>query len=84
MSSIYLCALHSGEAASWLARTADIFDDNIFSLIKMPLESLEISALPVNVDEGDKINLTAADVDSFDVARYDNRKKWKESEIHTL
>lgn len=42
-----------------------MFDDNIFFLIKMPLESVEISR--VNV-EGDNINLTAADVDSFDVA----------------
>jgi hypothetical protein len=42
-----------------------MFDDSIFFLIKMPLESVEISR--VNV-EGDNINLTAADVDSFDVA----------------
>lgn len=43
----------------------DMFDDNIFFLIKMPLESGEISRVNVG---GDNINLTAADVDSFDVA----------------
>lgn len=43
----------------------DMFDDNIFFPIKMPLESVEISR--VNV-EADNINLTAAVVDSFDVA----------------
>lgn len=43
----------------------DMFDDNIFFPIKMPLESVEISL--VN-GEADNINLTAAVVDSFDVA----------------
>lgn len=44
-------------------RPDDMLDDNIFFLIKMPLESVDVSR--VNV-EGDNINLTAAD--SFDVA----------------
>lgn len=60
-----------------MVRADDMFDDNIFFLIKMPLESVEISR--VNV-EGDNINLTAADVDSFDVAveRRERRRKRKE------
>jgi hypothetical protein len=56
-----------------------MFAGNIFFLIKMPLESVEISR--VNVD-GDNINLTAAVVDSFDVAvvRERRRKIWKKIE----
>lgn len=42
-----------------------MFEDKIFFLIKMPLESAGISRV---VAEGDNINLTAADVESFDVA----------------
>lgn len=57
-------------------RADDMLDDNIFFLIKMPLESEEISR--VNV-EGDNINLTAADVDSFDVAVW-SASEMKESE----
>jgi len=48
-----------------MAIVDDIFDDNIFFLIKMPLES-DVEFCCVNV-EGDNINLAAADVDSFDV-----------------
>lgn len=48
-----------------MVRADDTFGANVLFLIKMPLESVEISR--VNV-EGDNINLTAADVDSFDVA----------------
>lgn len=43
----------------------DMFGGDEFFLIKMPLESVEISR--VNVD-GDNINLTSAVVESFDVA----------------
>lgn len=50
----------------------DMFNDNIFFLIKMLLESAGISR--VNV-EGDNINLTAADVDSFDVAAERHRAR---------
>jgi predicted ThiF/HesA family dinucleotide-utilizing enzyme len=42
-----------------------MFVSDEFLLIKMPVESVEISR--VNVD-GDNINLTAGDVESFDVA----------------
>lgn len=48
-------------------RADDMLGDNIFFLIEMLLEFVEISC--VNV--GDNINLTAADVDSFDVAMRD-------------
>ena len=63
-------------------RADDMFDDNIFFLIKMPLEFVEISRVNVG---GDNINLTAADVDSFDVAvcgaKYGVREmKWWEKE----
>lgn len=43
----------------------NMFEDEIFFLIKMPLESAGISRV---VAEEDNINLTAADVESFDVA----------------
>jgi predicted nuclease with TOPRIM domain len=49
-----------------------MFAGDEFFLIKMPLESVEISR--VNVD-GDNINLTAADVDSFDVAAVERRRE---------
>jgi hypothetical protein len=49
-----------------------MFAGDEFFLIKMPLESVEISR--VNVD-GDNINLTAADVDSFDVAAVEWRRE---------
>lgn len=42
-----------------------MFEDKVFFLIKMPLESAGNSRV---IAEGDNINLTAADVDSFDVA----------------
>ena len=48
-----------------MGKTDDMFACDEFFLIKMPPELVEISR--VNVDE-DNINLTAADVDSFDVA----------------
>lgn len=65
-----------GKADSRRGGADDMFDDNIFFLIKMPLESGEISR--VNV-EGDNINLTAAVVDSFDVAveRQPHGERWR-------
>lgn len=55
----------------------DMFASDEFFLIKMPVESVEISR--VNVD-GDNINLTAADVDSFDVAAVEQRRESQKSE----
>lgn len=61
-------------------RADDMLGDNIFFLIKMPLEFVEFSR--VNVEE-DNISLTAADVDSFDVAmqieRQHSVERWAES-----
>lgn len=62
-----------------------MFASDEFFLIKMPVESVEISR--VNVD-GDNINLTAADVDSFDVAaverRQERRRKSEKKDWGTL